>query len=235
MPWWLVLIIILGAALPTALSYALAAQRARHTRRMEAAVRETLPTDLCLACGSQDVRAIAPDVVRCAACGFVGGQGMADWQRQRQADAHAAMAPAERGAQAKELLLRARVHLDDAGSLLERALAQSRLDMAGLSFDRGREKQSLWAEAASEMTHARALARDAAALMGAGGPDEPTSLEFSSLLLALDVSWISDGLGVDAAVHARIKATRTELDRLLTSIEEQLATLSSAHRSRRAR
>jgi hypothetical protein len=58
--------------------------------------------------------------------------------------------------------------------------------------------------------------------------DPPNVLEESSLILALDTAWLTDGLAVDIAVHTRIRKTKVQLREMRERIDTLLLQLTAA-------
>jgi hypothetical protein len=131
------------------------------------------------------------------------------------------MSTEERLASAARDLHEAEATLVAAQALLEDAACLSLWDIAGLSFDRGRAKQSSLGAAARQMRTAQRLAEDAVQALHMNGPNEHIDFD-DSHLLAFDTSWVSDGLMTGVAVHRRIKKARQQASRMLLRIEELL-------------
>jgi hypothetical protein len=202
---------------------------ALRARRMRAAEQTPLPPDRCLACGHTDLEQLAPDVTRCRTCGFTGGEGMSAWQRRRRVHALEKLDPDQRRGLAVRKLREAQLLLGTAHESLDQAASASVIDMAGLSFDRGEEKQNEFGVAVRMIRTALSLASAAAvAVQLTVEIDPPNVLEESSLILALDTAWLTDGLAVDIAVHTRIRKTKVQLREMRERIDTLLLQLTAA-------
>jgi hypothetical protein len=115
-----------------------------------------------------------------------------------------------------------------AEALLKDAVSLSRWDIAGLSFDRGRAKQSSLGAAARQMRTAQRLTEDAVQTLHVSGPNERIEFDESSLLLDLDTAWLGDGLITGVAIHRQIEKARQQASRMLLRIEELLRKIPSS-------
>lgn len=186
-------------------------ERSQKLRRMRLAESEPLPCDVCLACGEREVEEIAPQVVRCLACGFVGGQGMAAWQRKRREEELVALAPEARTALAREKLREAQDTLDTAEQLLNQAWSASWTDLLGFSFDRGVEKQNALMGGLAQMSVAELMLDEGAWLLDSFRAHPVFNDAPNPWLMALDTGWFTDSWWIDWAVHRRIKRARAQL------------------------
>jgi hypothetical protein len=184
--------------------------RWRSLRAMQAAEAEALPTDLCIACGERQLEPVAPQVVRCLACGFVGGDGMAAWQRARLAQQVARLTAPERAVLTHSKLEQAAASLETAHELLDQAWRMSWFALLGLS-DRGAERVNALMGGLAQMQVAQLLLDEASWLLaGAGTPPVP-DLDKSPLRMALETGQLADRWFMTWAVHWRIKQARQEL------------------------
>ncbi len=164
-------------------------------RRMRAAGDAELPADHCVACGSRDVEPVAPAVIRCRACGFVSGEGVPAWHRQARRAKLNRWTPEARRRFALDSLREANQQLELAQTSLDQAAAASRIDLAGLAYDRGEEKQNALAASLRYMQSAHVLATEAVEALGlAVEVGEPMDLEQSGLLRSLDTASSTDGI-----------------------------------------
>ncbi len=192
----------------------LACDRARRLRRLQAVDAQVLPCDSCIACGSLDVEGVAAEVVRCRACGFVGGEGMGEWQRARLAAQIESMSTEERQALAREKLREAHANLDTAQELLTQAWRASWLDLFGFSFDRGNAKLSDMTSGVAQMRMALVYMGEGAQLLSAGNARFALDIDERALIYALDTGWLTDVWWVDLYAHRRIGKARRQLDAL---------------------
>lgn len=219
-PPWMIGFVLVFVVSPIAIGAWRAASALFKARRMREAANAPLSQDACMACGSPDVEQIAPEVIRCRRCGFIAGDGVAAWQRQCRLHANEQLTPAARRTLALEKLRDARLNAESASSSLDDAVSASALDIAGLALDRGRDKQQALGSAAWHMRLAHQLTLEAAETLEAVLTlDAPFALEDNAVLLGLDTGWLTDGLAVDLAVHARIKRARVQLSALQEHID----------------
>jgi hypothetical protein len=196
-------------------------------RRMRRAEHVPLPNDACVACDSSDIEVLAPQVIRCRACGFIGGDGVAEWHRCRRVERVERMPSEQRRRGALEALRDARSNLGEAEALLKAATTASLVDIAGLSLDRGEAKQSSWGAAIRHMRTAQQLTTEASELIRTITLRDAThDLDHNALLMSLDTAWLTDGLIVDIAAHLRIKKACTQLQEMSASVEKLRAHLS---------
>jgi len=134
----------------------------------------------------------------------------------------------QRLASAARDLREAHATLVAAEALLKDAVSLSRWDIAGLSFDRGRAKQSSLGAAARQMRTAQRLTEDAVQTLHMSGPKERIEFDESSLLLDLDTAWLGDGLITGVEIHRQIEKARQQASRMLLRIEELLQKVSSS-------
>jgi ribosomal protein L37AE/L43A len=197
-------------------------------RRMRAAGDAELTADECAACGSRDVQPVAAAVIRCRACGFVGGEGMAAWHRQARRARLEKLSPEARRRLALDKLREANLQLELARTSLDQAAGASRTDLAGLAFDRGEEKQNALAAALRYMQSANVHATEAVEAVGlATEVSEPMDLEQSGLLRSLDTAWLTDGIFPDLAMHLKIRKARAQLGEMQRAVN-RLLQLSAA-------
>lgn len=197
-------------------------------RRMRAAGDAELPADECAACGSRDVQPVAPAVIRCRACGFVGGEGVPAWHRQARRAQLDKLSPEARRRLARDNLREANLQLELARTSLDQAVGASRTDLAGLAFDRGEEKQNALAAALRHMQSAHVLGTEAVeAVRLAIDVSEPMDLEQSGLLRSLDTAWLTDGIFPDLAMHLKIRKVQAQLGEMQRTVD-RLLQLSTA-------
>jgi hypothetical protein len=231
MPGWVVAIAlsIVFVLVPGAIAVWAAVMPLLRARRMRAAEHAPLPAAQCLACGEIDLERVAAGVTRCRACGFAGGEGIARLQHQRRVDALGKLNPGQRRAVALGKLREAQLLLGTAQESLVRAISASMIDIVGLSFDRGDEKQDNFAAALRMMRTALSLASEAAeAVQLSAEMTPPNTLEESSSLLALDTAWLTEGLAADVAMHARIRRTKGQQREMREHVDTLLQQLTAA-------
>jgi hypothetical protein len=134
----------------------------------------------------------------------------------------------ERIAAAASDLREARLILMTAQSLLNDAASRSKWEIAGLSMDRGRAKQSSFGAAVRNLRNAEDLANDAFELLSVHGPHEPLELDANPILLEMDTAWLTDGVIPNVAIHRHIKEAQKRMSRVLERIEASLASLGTS-------
>ncbi|HLK38150.1 MAG TPA: hypothetical protein VKU41_15415, partial [Polyangiaceae bacterium] len=148
--------------------------------------------------------------------------------RRRRAAPSPPADPVARVATARSRLREAQGVLMSAQALLDDAARRSPWDIAGLSIDRGRAKQSSFAAAVRHMRSAADLSRDAFDLLKIEGPGPVPDLDGSALLFEMDSSWFADGVLPSAAMHGRIREARDLAARMLQSVDAALTRLGSS-------
>ncbi len=226
---WVLPFLAIFVVLPTVYGLWVALVPHYKARRMQAAADEPLPSDECVACGSRDVEVVASGVIRCRLCDFLSGEGIAAWNRARRLQELARLSPEERRAHAIDQLRQARRALTEAERALDAAASASVADIAGFSVDRGAEKQTDFVAALRHMSMAQNLASEAAECARIRAPISGVAdIADSSLLLALDTAWLTDGWIVDCEAHARIGDARSQLREIEYATETLLGRLGAA-------
>ena len=229
-PAWLLPVVIVFVVVPAAIGFWVLAVPVYKAYRMRAAGAKADSSDACPACGSEHLESIAPGVFRCSNCGIASGFAAAAWRRLLRRESIERASPEERIAAAASALREARSILMTAQSLLSDAASHSKWDIAGLSMDRGRAKQSSFAAAVRNLRNAEELANRAFELMRTDAPREPLELDTSPILLDMDTAWLTDGLIPNVAIHRRIEEAQKRTSRTLERVEASLAGLGSASR-----
>jgi len=196
-------------------------------RKLAKAAAEGSSGEVCVACDSKDVTVLAEQTYRCNECGHEGGDGYADFQRQKRHAAFERLSPAERRTGARTDLDEARRLLISAIGDLNRALISSGIDMAGMGggfgTGEGNEKQSAMTSAMGFMLEARNRVDDAKAKMKLFLDTELATDADMGGYSAWSADLYFDNIFTDLRVHAKIKQAKAEAQRMVEVVEQVLA------------
>lgn len=197
-------------------------------RRFNKVLKDPVSDDLCVACNSNNLKALGPNAYLCNACGYEGGSGLAAIREAERAKKLAAMSTDQRHASGLNDLREARTLLLGCQGIMANTVSLSRGDMLG-SGDSGREKQQQLANAVNEMMLAAKLVDAARQKLGDAleeSDKKAFEIDFSDTTSFLDVT--GDNLAFDLAMHSRIKAAAKHAEAMLVGVDNALSRLSQA-------